>query len=145
VYKRQAPDYLNRYGTPQTPGDLADHNLIAFGTTDPTPLHAKDGQTGAFDPGRARNRLILDDGHSQKIAALSGLGICQTALWTTADEIRDGRLIRVLPEWDVASDTALWLVYPNSNIVSAKVRVFMDVLLEKIGRAPPWLQAQTER
>ncbi|MEM6741686.1 MAG: hypothetical protein AAF646_16375 [Pseudomonadota bacterium] len=31
-------------------------------------------------------------------------------------------------------------VYPNSNIVSAKVRVFMDFLLQEIGQSPPWLE-----
>ena len=134
-----APDYLARRGTPQLPSQLTQHDLIAFRNTDPVKLRSETQPASSFDPGMGRNRLIIDDGHSQKVAALSGLGICQIALWTVFDELRSGRLIRVLPDYQVASDTALWLVYPNSNIVSAKVRVFMDFLLKEIGQNPPWL------
>lgn len=33
-----------------------------------------------------------------------------------------------------------WLVYPKNNVVSAKVRVFMDFLVEHIGRSPAWAE-----
>lgn len=135
-----SPEYLDRHGTPESPEDLAEHEFNAFGSADPVPLRSYDGRTCACDPGEGLNRLILDDGHSQKVAVLSGLGICQSALWTIAQDIRNGRLVRVLSDYEVASDTALWLVYPNTNIVSAKVRVFMDFLLEEIGRSPPWFK-----
>ncbi|WP_422377565.1 hypothetical protein [Roseibium sp.] len=36
-------------------------------------------------------------------------------------------------------ETGLWLIYPESNVLTAKVRVFIDFLLERIGRIPPWL------
>ena len=137
-----SPAYLKKHGIPDAPSDLEDHHLIAFGTPDPVPLRARDGTLGAFNPRLARNRLILDDGLSQKIAALSGAGIAQISRWTVAEELRDGRLVRVLPDHEADSDTALWLVYPNTNIVSSKVRVFMDFLLTEIGRDPPWLRAE---
>ena len=44
----------------------------------------------------------------------------------------------MLPEWHVEDDTALWLVYPKTNVLTAKVRVLIDFLVEKIGRNPPW-------
>jgi DNA-binding transcriptional LysR family regulator len=34
--------------------------------------------------------------------------------------------------------SALWLVYPKSNVLTAKVRVFMDFLLEHVGQHPVW-------
>jgi DNA-binding transcriptional LysR family regulator len=34
--------------------------------------------------------------------------------------------------------SALWLVYPKSNVLTAKVRVFMDFLLERVGQHPVW-------
>jgi len=34
-----------------------------------------------------------------------------------------------------------WLVYPKSNVLTAKVRVFIDYLLEKIGDTPVWVDA----
>ena len=38
----------------------------------------------------------------------------------------------------VLDHSGLWLVYPKTNVLSAKVRVFMDFLLDRIGRAPAW-------
>ncbi|WP_367278293.1 hypothetical protein [uncultured Roseobacter sp.] len=46
--------------------------------------------------------------------------------------------MRVLPNYTLAENPALWLIYPKSNVVSAKVRVFMDYLIEQIGKSPVW-------
>ena len=37
--------------------------------------------------------------------------------------------------------SAIYAVYPSARHLSSKVRVFIDFLLEKIGKAPPWIQA----
>ena len=49
--------------------------------------------------------------------------------------------MRVLPNHDVADRTALWLIYPQSNMLPAKVRLFIDFLLEQIGKPPVWERA----
>jgi DNA-binding transcriptional LysR family regulator len=59
-------------------------------------------------------------------------------MWSVHDEIRKGSLVRVLPEFDVDDQSVLWLVYPKSNVLTAKVRVFIDYLIEKIGKSPVW-------
>jgi len=45
----------------------------------------------------------------------------------------------VLPEYRMDAEPALWLVYPKSNVLTAKVRVFIDFLIERIGSHTPWL------
>ncbi len=44
--------------------------------------------------------------------------------------------MRVLPEYEIDDQSAIWLVYPKSNVLTATVRVFIDFLLEKIGEPP---------
>ena len=83
----------------------------------------------------------MDDGLSQKIATIAGAGISMNALWSVHHELADGSLVRVLPDYKVDDQTALWLVYPKSNVLTAKVRIFIDFLLEKIGNAPVWTEA----
>lgn len=83
-------------------------------------------------------RLIIDDGLSQKIATLAGAGISMNALWSVHRELADGSLVRVLPDYKVNDQTALWLVYPKSNVLTAKVRLFIDFLLVKFGNVPAW-------
>jgi DNA-binding transcriptional LysR family regulator len=133
-----APGYLDRHGTPEKPADLETHRLIAFRDLEPRGLIAADGTPAVFDPKRAAQRLTLNDGLTQKKITLNGAGISINSLWSVHEELADGSLKRVLPEYEIADKPALWLIYPKSNVVSAKVRVFMDFLIEHIGRAQAW-------
>ena len=38
----------------------------------------------------------------------------------------------MLPDYSVDDNSAIWLVYPRSNVLTAKVRVFIDFLLQEI-------------
>lgn len=60
------------------------------------------------------------------------------SLWSVHELIQDGRLSRVLPNYEVADQSAIWLVYPKSNVLTAKVRVFIDFLVARIGAPPVW-------
>ncbi len=133
-----SPDYLREHGMPSHPDDLARHRLVAFREQTTRPLVAPDGRQAEFDLRKSNSRLIVDDGLSQKIATLAGAGISINSLWSVHAEIADGRLIRVLPDFEVADRSVLWLVYPKANVLSAKVRVFMDFLLDRVGRSPIW-------
>ena len=99
-----------------------------------------DGKTGQFNPRLAGCRVIVDDGSSQRIATIAGTGISMNSLWSVHRELADGSLIRVLPDYEVDDRSALWLVYPKSNVLTAKVRIFIDYLMEEIGASPAWLE-----
>ena len=84
----------------------------------------------------------MDDGLSQKVATVAGAGISINSLWSVHREITNGLLVRVLPEYEINDRSVLWLVYPKSNVLTARVRTFMDFLLERIGKAPVWLSSE---
>lgn len=134
-----SPGYLDQHGTPRLPDDLSTHRLVAFKDQSPKQLIGRDGQTAQYDP--RQSRLVVDDGLSQKIATLAGAGISTNSLWSVHGEIADGSLVRVLPDYEIADRSVLWLLYPKSNVLTAKVRVFMDFLLERIGKSPVWAQS----
>ena len=81
---------------------------------------------------------MVDDGLSQKLATIAGAGISVNSLWIVYREIADGSLVRVLPDYTIADQSVLCMVYPKSNVLSAKVRIFMDFLLERVGQNPIW-------
>lgn len=135
-----APAYLAEHGVPNTADDLCLHHLIGFGDQSPKALISKFGVKASFDPRHAKCRLVVDDGYSQKIATAAGTGISINSVWSVYKELQDGALVRVLPDFSVQDDAALWLIYPKSNVLTAKVRVFMDFLLERIGNKPVWEQ-----
>lgn len=136
-----APAYLEQHGRPEHPDALAAHQLIAFRGMSSKILKGPNGETVLFDPRKATCRLVIDDGASMKIATVAGSGISINSLWSVHRELAAGELVRVLPTYEVDDRSALWLVYLKSNVLTAKVRAFIDFLLERIGQAPPWLKA----
>ncbi|MEM8695929.1 MAG: LysR substrate-binding domain-containing protein [Pseudomonadota bacterium] len=137
-----APEYLAQAGLPESPGDIIDHSLIAFRQLENQVELERNGVRETLTMQGDRTRIELDDGASQRLATKAGLGISLNARWSVDRELRAGTLVEVLPEWKVVSDRALWLVYPKSNVLTAKVRVLIDFLVEKIGRNPPWQSSE---
>ncbi len=133
-----SPDYLEKYGTPETPDDLVRHNLLAFGDAKPRDLTSGEMSEWSYPPANFKSRLVCDDGASMREATLAGAGISMGSIWSIHRELKDGSLVRVLPDYEVDDGSAIWLVYPKSNVLTAKVRVFIDFLIEKIGSPPLW-------
>ena len=132
-----APQYLQKRGTPESPDDLLSHRLVVFGNGRRS-LTATKGRQCEFPPSEARARVKCDDGASTRLATLAGVGISMSSLWSIHRELSDGSLVRILPEYEVNDGSAVWLVYPKSNVMTAKVRVMIDFLVEKIGKPPVW-------
>lgn len=134
-----SPEYLESHGTPQVPGDLSKHQLISFNSAVPRKLTSKTGACSCtFPPMYTNPRVTCDDGLSIRIAATNGVGICMSSLWNVQSKLDAGSLVRVLPDFEVDDGSAIWLVYPKSNVLTGKVRVFIDFLIEKIGTPPIW-------
>ncbi len=133
-----SPDYLEQHGMPRHPDELATHQLVGFRDQSSKQLIGREGSSGQFDPRGAECRVVVDDGLSQKIATIAGAGISMNSIWSVHREIADGSLVRVLSNYEINDHVALWLVYPRSNVLTAKVRAFIDFLLERIGKDPPW-------
>ncbi|MEM6439972.1 MAG: LysR substrate-binding domain-containing protein, partial [Pseudomonadota bacterium] len=113
--------------------------VLAFRDAGPRKLSAgSDGAAGVFPPAGTSVGASFDDGTSLKAATLAGGGISMNALWSVHAELKAGTLLRVLPDHVIEDESALWLVYPKANVLTAKVRVLIDFLLEKIGRPPVW-------
>ena len=134
-----SPAYLDRWGTPQAPADLGAHRLIGFRDLEPVELVSTGGLTAEFAPKRSAHRMAVNDGMTQMKTTLEGAGISINSLWLVHEEIARGRLVQVLPDYEVANQPGLWLIYPKSNVVSAKVRVLIDFLTQHVGSRPVWL------
>ncbi|MGF1767319.1 LysR family transcriptional regulator [Enterovibrio makurazakiensis] len=134
-----SPEYLSAQGTPEIPEDLANHQLLVFMKAKPRKLIASNGKRECtFPPTNSKPRVVCDDGASMRLAAKTGVGICMSSIWNIHAELKEGSLVRVLPDYHVEDQSSVWLVYPKSNVLTAKVRVFIDYLVEKIGNPPVW-------
>ena len=134
-----SPDYLERRGMPQSPSDLARHDCLT--------LLSGSGRTEwEFLVGDRREILRPAGGFQTdslwllRHAAVGGLGLARLADFIVEDDIRAGRLIPILTEFEV-TDEAIHAVYPATCHVSPKVRSFIEHLLAGLGgpgtTAPP--------
>ncbi|MCT8159478.1 LysR family transcriptional regulator [Pseudoruegeria sp. SHC-113] len=128
-----APAYLAQHDTPETLDALAGHEFLAWCTTKAVPLVHDSGQKARLDLATMSCRTILNDGDSLRAATLAGAGLSFNSLWSVGEELAAGRLVRVLPEWRLDDASVLWLIYPRSNVLTPKVRVFMDFLIDRLG------------
>jgi len=133
-----SPSYLEIHGTPTHPSDLLNHRFIAWSNLEPRELLSAEGEIAKFDPRAVTCRTIVDDGDAQREATASGVGISISSLWNVEHEIADGRLVRVLPNWSLNEATVLWLVYPRSNVLTPKTRIFIDFLIGRLGNRSGW-------
>lgn len=134
-----SPEYLKNRGTPKHPDDLNSHQLLIFMNAKSKKLTSSQNlSTYYFPPQACQSRIMCDDGAAMRIAAESGAGICMSSLWSIYKELEKGTLVRVLPDYIVDDEAAVWLVYPKSNVLTPKVRVFIDFLVDKIGSPPVW-------
>lgn len=133
-----SPAYLEANGTPKDPSDLADHRILAFVNTNARELRSPTGRTCTFPPKTDQNLTVCDDGASMRLATVAGVGIAMSSLWSIHKNLKDGSLVRVLPDYEINDGSAIWLVYPKANVLTRKVRVFIDFLVEKIGSPPVW-------
>lgn len=127
-----SPAYIDHHGIPKTPDDLVAHHFLSWFNMAPRQIIHVNGGTAVLDPKKTRCRMILDDGTSQRLATLDGLGISINSLWSVAHYLEAGRLVHVLPDWRLHDQSVLWLIYPKSNVLTPKVRCFMDYLVQQL-------------
>ncbi|OYV40668.1 MAG: LysR family transcriptional regulator [Rhodospirillales bacterium 20-64-7] len=127
-------DYLDRYGTPQTPADLARHQCLIF-TAAASPrewqFESPSGPVSVTVNGRFRS----DSGDVIREGVLSGYGIAALPAWYFNDEIEQGRVRILLPDWQIPP-APVQLIYPSRRNLSPRVRVAMDFLLNEFSDHP---------
>lgn len=121
-YILASPKYIETHGYPLSPNDLANHNCLVLG--DNSVWRFSDGHSDMSV--RVSGTLSSNNTEMLIDAALHGLGIVRISGMKTNDVIQDRQLVRVLGDYDVAGDTAIWALFPSSRHISPKLRVFLD-------------------
>ena len=124
---------------PADPADLARHNCILFDQPDylnQWPFRAADG---AIERVRVHGNFRSDNGDALFELLLGGLGIAYAADFLALPHLAAGRLVPLLADHAVDERTAIHAVYPQRRHLPAKVRAFIDFLVERLqpGTAAP--------
>jgi DNA-binding transcriptional LysR family regulator len=119
------PQYLARYGAPESPEDLSRFRSVVF-------VERGSIQPWSFGSGLDAKRVVptgvfrTDDIEQMRMGVLEHLGIAQAPAWLFAAELREGTVVRLLTPFE--RTVPILAVRPASRRMSAKVRIFIEHL-----------------
>lgn len=127
-----SPAYLARCGVPRSLDDLAEHALLA--ADGQMPWRLASGHTRRTIEGASAVRT--NSSEIVRELALGGGGIALRSLWDVHGDLRNGRLVLVLPQWGAPADLAIYAVHPHAAPVPAATAAFVTFLQSIIDPAP---------
>jgi DNA-binding transcriptional LysR family regulator len=119
-----SPTYLTNRDLPAHPKDLSQHECIRFALFKEAPLKLSNGKQPTYAV--TSGRLRADDFETVKALALLGAGIAYLPEFLCAEEVKQNKLQRLLPEWH-GEEVVFSFVYPAQKFVPPKVRGFIEV------------------
>jgi len=127
-----APGYVERAGMPSHPRELESthHRVVGYlwartGKVFPYAMHRGDESVNV----RGRYVLAVDDGNAYLEAGLSGLGVLWLPDYMAGAHVARGELVPLFKDWCL-DPMPLYLAFPPNRHVSAKLRVFIDWIVE---------------
>lgn len=131
-----SPGYLDAFGVPREPDDLAQHRCLNYGHT--TTLQrwqlASKGQTVNV---AINSVLCSNNGDVLRAAALAGQGITKLPTFLVGPDIKSRRLQPVLPDHP-PTELNIFAIYAPNRYLAAKTRVLIDFLVSRLGDKPAW-------
>jgi DNA-binding transcriptional LysR family regulator len=132
-----APAYLERAGTPRSPGELAKHECLVL-SSDASQTRGwafvVDGEVVHLRP---RGRLDCSDGGVLHDWCVAGLGIAWRSTWEVEAEIARGDLVPLLDE-HAAPPNGIYAVFPHARLLPLRVRLWIDHLKHSWGDPTYW-------
>jgi len=128
-----SPAYLAAHGHPTHPSDLSAHETLSYSylsSGDTWTFRTAAGATAAV---RVRSNVHATNGDLLRRLAVEGGGVIVQPGFIVEDDIAAGRLVQVLPDWSLGT-FGLYAVYLSRRHLSAKARVFIDYLVEALGK-----------
>ena len=134
-----APSYLQRAGRPTHPRELEEgrHHTVGylwFRTGKALPFAMQRGEERIEAQGRAL--LTVDDGNAYLAAGLAGLGMLWLPQYMARPHLASGELLPLFEDWHMAP-MPMYLAFPPNRHVSAKLRVFIDWVIELLAEHAP--------
>lgn len=130
------PDYLARAGTPATPEDLAGHAALTYSLS-PTGARWTLSRGTESETVRVSGPLQANSSLALHRALREGLGLARIPLFIAGEDLASGRLVRVLPDWDLP-ELGIHTLTTARDDLPRKTRAFIDFFRDRLGNPPYW-------
>ena len=127
-----SPEYLEKHGTPQSTEELANHQCLGF--TEPSSLNTWAVLDAQGNPYKISPHFTASSGEILRSLCLSGCGIACLSDFLVDNDIAEGKLIPLLVEQTSNTPLPFNAVYYSDKAVNLRLRVFLDFLIEELGK-----------
>lgn len=125
-----SPEYIQRFGQPQIPADLKNHNCLSFLLANRRYLNWQFERDGQQVEVRVSGNRMTDDASIVHQWALAGVGITYKSELDLMHDIASGALVVLLPDWKGVA-LPLNAVLPSNRFITMRVRALVDFLEAK--------------
>ena len=124
-----SPEYLQRHGIPLEPEDLLRHNCLRFNfrRAEPNWPFIRDGKEFSL---KVSGNIECSSGEALAQLARVGAGIARIGEFSVSEDLQRGDLIPLLEAWNPGDQEPIHAVFVGGAAMPARVRLFVDFLLE---------------
>ena len=133
-----SPQYLAENGTPETPEQLKNHQVLRYSLSGNTTwtFHDKDQQKHNV---AIKASVVANNGNFLSNMAVASHGILITPSFISWEAFASGELVPILQDYTIP-DMNAYAVYPQARNLSRRTRLLIDFLVERFGNKPYWDQ-----
>ncbi len=131
-----SPVYLKGKQRPEVPQELQQHRCLLFALPEFRSRWLFRDRQGTVQEVPVRGDVTILNGLALRACVLAGMGPVLLANWLIDEDIAQGKLVDLFPDYRVTAtefDTAVWLLYPSRAHLPNKVRVMIDFLKQHLG------------
>lgn len=129
-----SPQYLRTFGEPAHPTELATHEVIQASTIEPSTNWQFSSSSGNISV-KVKPRLYCSQNGAAVAAAKNGFGITRQMSYQVGQEIKEGRLVRLLRDFE-PKPLPVHIIHLEGRQANAKIRTFIDLAVERLRENP---------
>jgi DNA-binding transcriptional LysR family regulator len=129
-----SPDYIARRGVPATPDDLMQHECLGARFSNLAGSWRL-GRGGVWQTINPQFKLLSDNGELLRQACLGGAGISLFYDFHVEDDLRAGRLVQILADFEVPARDAFAII-PHRKIITPQAKAFIDFVRALVTSRP---------
>ncbi|MBX4937729.1 LysR family transcriptional regulator [Rhizobium binae] len=130
--------YIDSHPIPTKPADIAEHNCLQYAYYPYGEEWRFEDSEGRQESVKVSGNVVSNNAEMLRFLTLNGRGLFLAPSFVVFDDIAEGRLVKIMPDYRPVEFT-INAVYPNRSHLPTKVRLFIDLLAERFAEHRKWM------